>query len=167
MPSQQLKKERKDMSFGHAGVTSRSYSKLLGHESIKTMERNYSKWMKGRQDRLESLVSGTWEKWPGCLLLFPRFANRAVSEPMDQAFPPRPVLFLRLVFIPKPSRFRQLFSDLWVAYSDTEIPYVRCLGICWGKMKAIGSPPKTNDLHRSRACSKPECKAVCKGLSRC
>jgi hypothetical protein len=26
-------------------------SKLLGHESIKTTERHYSKWMKGRQDR--------------------------------------------------------------------------------------------------------------------
>jgi len=37
-------------------------SKLLGHESNKTTERHYSKWMKGRQDRLVSLVVGTWRK---------------------------------------------------------------------------------------------------------
>ncbi len=36
-------------------------SKLLGHESIKTTERHYAKWVKGRQDRLDSLVVGTWE----------------------------------------------------------------------------------------------------------
>src|ERR1019366_7137682 len=35
-------------------------SKLLGHESIKTTERHYSKWVKGRQDRLDALVTGTW-----------------------------------------------------------------------------------------------------------
>jgi hypothetical protein len=37
-------------------------SKLLGHESIKTTERSYAKWVKGRQDRLDSLVTGTWKK---------------------------------------------------------------------------------------------------------
>jgi hypothetical protein len=31
-------------------------SELLGHESIKTTERHHSKWMKGRQDRLESVA---------------------------------------------------------------------------------------------------------------
>jgi integrase/recombinase XerD len=35
--------------------------KLLGHQSIKT-EKHYSKWMKGRQDRLDSLVTGAWDK---------------------------------------------------------------------------------------------------------
>ena len=35
-------------------------SKLLGHESIKTTERHYAKWVKGRQDRLDSLVTATW-----------------------------------------------------------------------------------------------------------
>jgi integrase/recombinase XerD len=35
-------------------------SKLLGHESIKTTERYYAKWVKARQDRLDSLVVGTW-----------------------------------------------------------------------------------------------------------
>jgi len=48
------------------GVQLEEVSKLLGHESIKTTERNYSsnysKWMKGRQDRLDSLVTGTWGK---------------------------------------------------------------------------------------------------------
>jgi hypothetical protein len=37
-------------------------SKLLGHESIKTTERSYAKWVKGRQDRLDNLVTGTWKK---------------------------------------------------------------------------------------------------------
>jgi integrase len=42
------------------GVPLEEVSKLLGHESIKTTEKHYSKWMKGRQDRLDSLVTGTW-----------------------------------------------------------------------------------------------------------
>jgi integrase/recombinase XerD len=44
------------------GVPLEEVSKLLGHESIKTTERHYSKWMKGRQDRLDSLVTATWTK---------------------------------------------------------------------------------------------------------
>lgn len=32
----------------------------LGHESIKTTERHHSKWMKGRQARLDSLVTAVW-----------------------------------------------------------------------------------------------------------
>jgi integrase/recombinase XerD len=44
------------------GVPLEEVSKLLGHESIKTTERHYSKWMKGRQDRLDSLVTATWAK---------------------------------------------------------------------------------------------------------
>ena len=42
------------------GVPLEEVSKLLGHESIKTTERHYSKWIKSRQDRLDSLVMGTW-----------------------------------------------------------------------------------------------------------
>jgi len=42
------------------GVPLEEVSKLLGHESIKTTERSYAKWVKGRQDRLDSLVTGTW-----------------------------------------------------------------------------------------------------------
>ncbi len=44
------------------GVPLEEVSKLLGHESIKTTEKHYSKWVKGRQDRLDSLVTGTWEE---------------------------------------------------------------------------------------------------------
>jgi site-specific recombinase XerD len=42
------------------GVPLEEVSKLLGHESIKTTERHYSKWVQGRQDRLDALVVGTW-----------------------------------------------------------------------------------------------------------
>lgn len=42
------------------GVPLEEVSKLLGHESIKTTERHYAKWVKGRQDRLVDLVTGTW-----------------------------------------------------------------------------------------------------------
>ena len=44
------------------GVPLEEVSKLLGHESIKTTEKSYAKWVKGRQDRLDSLVTGTWTK---------------------------------------------------------------------------------------------------------
>jgi site-specific recombinase XerD len=44
------------------GVPLEEVSKLLGHESIKTTERHYAKWVKGRQDRLDSLVAATWKK---------------------------------------------------------------------------------------------------------
>ena len=39
------------------GVPLEEVSKLLGHESIKTTERHYAKWVKGRQERLDALVS--------------------------------------------------------------------------------------------------------------
>jgi site-specific recombinase XerD len=42
------------------GVPIEEVSKALGHESIKTTERHYAKWVKARQDRLDSLVMGTW-----------------------------------------------------------------------------------------------------------
>lgn len=44
------------------GVPMEEVSKLLGHESIKTTERHYAKWVKGRQDRLDSLVMETWKQ---------------------------------------------------------------------------------------------------------
>jgi integrase/recombinase XerD len=43
------------------GVPLEEVSKLLGHESIKTTEQHYAKWMKKRQDRLDDLVIGTWK----------------------------------------------------------------------------------------------------------
>jgi integrase/recombinase XerD len=44
------------------GVPLEEVSKLLGHESIRTTERSYAKWVKGRQDRLDSLVTGVCAK---------------------------------------------------------------------------------------------------------
>jgi site-specific recombinase XerD len=44
------------------GVPLEEVSKLLGHESIKTTERSYARWVKGRQDRLNRLVIATWAK---------------------------------------------------------------------------------------------------------
>jgi site-specific recombinase XerD len=43
------------------GVPMEEVSKLLGHESIKTTEKHYAKWVKGRQDRLDQLVIDTWK----------------------------------------------------------------------------------------------------------
>ena len=44
-----------------SGVPIEEVSKALGHESIKTTERHYAKWVKARQDRLDDLVVGTWK----------------------------------------------------------------------------------------------------------
>jgi integrase/recombinase XerD len=44
------------------GVPMEEVSKLLGHTSIKTTELHYAGWVKGRQDRLDTLVSATWTK---------------------------------------------------------------------------------------------------------
>lgn len=43
------------------GVPLEEVSKLLGHESIRTTERSYAKWVKARQDRLDSLVTAAWK----------------------------------------------------------------------------------------------------------
>jgi site-specific recombinase XerD len=43
------------------GVPLEHVSKLLGHRSVTTTERHYAKWVKGRQDRLDALVSATWK----------------------------------------------------------------------------------------------------------
>ena len=44
------------------GVPLEHVSKLLGHRSVTTTERHYARWVKGRQDRLDALVSATWAK---------------------------------------------------------------------------------------------------------
>jgi hypothetical protein len=46
------------------GVPLEDVSRALGHESIKTTERYYAKWVKARQDRLDALVSATWASEP-------------------------------------------------------------------------------------------------------
>jgi integrase/recombinase XerD len=43
------------------GLPLEHVSKLLGHKSVTTTERHYAKWVKGRQDRLDALVSATWK----------------------------------------------------------------------------------------------------------
>jgi integrase len=42
------------------GVPMEEVSKLLGHTSIRTTEKHYARWVKGRQDRLDALVTATW-----------------------------------------------------------------------------------------------------------
>ena len=44
------------------GVPLEHVSKLLGHKSVITTERHYARWVKGRQDRLDSLVTESWGK---------------------------------------------------------------------------------------------------------
>lgn len=44
-----------------AGIPLEEVSKLLGHSSVKTTEKSYSPWVTARQDRLDSLVVGTWK----------------------------------------------------------------------------------------------------------
>ena len=42
------------------GVPMEEVSRLLGHTSIRTTEKHYAKWSKGRQDRADALVTATW-----------------------------------------------------------------------------------------------------------
>lgn len=42
------------------GVPIEDVSKLLAHRSVRTTEKHYGAWVKGRQDRLDGLVEGTW-----------------------------------------------------------------------------------------------------------
>lgn len=42
------------------GVPMEEVSKMLGHESVVTTEKHYAQWAKGRQDRVDALVTGTW-----------------------------------------------------------------------------------------------------------
>jgi site-specific recombinase XerD len=42
------------------GVPIEEVSKALGHESIKTTEKHYGPWVEARQDRLDSMIVGTW-----------------------------------------------------------------------------------------------------------
>jgi integrase/recombinase XerD len=42
------------------GVPIEEVSKLLDHKSLNTTERHYARWVKGRQDRVDELVTKTW-----------------------------------------------------------------------------------------------------------
>ena len=43
------------------GVPMEEVSKALGQESIKTTEKHYAAWVKVRQDRLDTLIVGSWD----------------------------------------------------------------------------------------------------------
>ena len=43
------------------GILLEEVAKLLVHESVKTTEKHSSAWIKGRQDRLDSLVIASWK----------------------------------------------------------------------------------------------------------
>lgn len=44
------------------GVPMEEVSRLLGHRSIRTTEKSYAKWSKGRQDRADDLVTAGWSE---------------------------------------------------------------------------------------------------------
>jgi integrase/recombinase XerD len=44
------------------GTPMEEVSRLLGHTSIRTTEKHYAKWSKGRQDRADSFVTAGWAK---------------------------------------------------------------------------------------------------------
>jgi site-specific recombinase XerD len=43
-----------------AGVPLEDVATMLGHSSIRTTEKHYSHWIKGRADRLEASVRQAW-----------------------------------------------------------------------------------------------------------
>lgn len=47
------------------GVPMEEVSRFLGHTSIRTTEKHYAKWGKGRQDRADELVLATWKPSAG------------------------------------------------------------------------------------------------------
>jgi integrase len=44
------------------GAPIEEVSKALGHDSIRTTEKHYAKWVKARQDRLDAVIAATWTK---------------------------------------------------------------------------------------------------------
>lgn len=46
------------------GVPMEEVSRLLGHTSISTTEKHYAQWAKGRQERVDALVTATWKQEP-------------------------------------------------------------------------------------------------------
>lgn len=50
------------VSLLEKGVPLEEVSKLPGHDPIKTTEKHYAKWVKARQDRLDSLLIATWHQ---------------------------------------------------------------------------------------------------------
>jgi integrase/recombinase XerD len=63
MPGGHSLQLRDAFAFGllQDGIPMEQVSRALGHQSIKTTEKYYAKWVKARQDRLDELVVGTWK----------------------------------------------------------------------------------------------------------
>jgi integrase/recombinase XerD len=49
------------VSLLEKGAPIEEVSKALGHDSIRTTERHYAKWVQARQDRLDSVIEATWK----------------------------------------------------------------------------------------------------------
>jgi len=73
-------------------------------------------------------------------------ANRAALQAMDQPFPPRPALFLRLMLMLTPSRFKQLFSNLWVTH-----PILQPLSVWW--LRSSPTPNRSSAVTQMRSAS--------------
>jgi integrase/recombinase XerD len=50
------------VSLLEKGAPLEEVSKALGHDSIRTTEKHYAKWVKARQDRLDAVIAATWAK---------------------------------------------------------------------------------------------------------
>jgi integrase/recombinase XerD len=50
------------VSLLEKGAPLEEVSKALGHDSIRTTEKHYAKWVKARQDRLDAVIVATWAK---------------------------------------------------------------------------------------------------------
>jgi integrase/recombinase XerD len=53
------------VSLLEKGAPLEEVSKALGHDSIRTTEKHYAKWVKARQDRLDAVIVATWAKAKG------------------------------------------------------------------------------------------------------
>lgn len=49
------------VSLLEKGAPIEEVSKALGHDSIRTTEKHYAKWVQARQDRLDAVIVATWE----------------------------------------------------------------------------------------------------------
>jgi integrase/recombinase XerD len=65
-----------------AGLAVDDVSRLLGHKSIRTTEKSYAPWVRGRQDRLDVLVM---QAWPKTRKKIDRVVNRRVLHPPMEA----------------------------------------------------------------------------------
>jgi integrase/recombinase XerD len=53
------------VSLLEKGAPIEEVSKALGHDSIRTTEKHYAKWVQARQDRLDAVIEATWKAKKG------------------------------------------------------------------------------------------------------